>query len=220
MFWQKLPRQLQYPKTVILHRRDGTSWGFSIVGEFNHQTENMYQAPSCWGSVKRNTQCTFLFAHKRILKTLTYILYFSQGISRWAFRNSFFLSIRKGTFVTCYKSNISKITQSQTFPLKYFQNLSLRFSKKKHKRLSLFFLNFPGGAEPGSDRSPEPVHVLFVVPESPAWKDGKLKCGDRWHHHYHYHHDDPRFSSSWFIPTTILKSPTTKSPIQAGSAKK
>lgn len=67
MFWQKLPRQLQYPKTVILHRRDGTSWGFSIVG----------------------------------------------------------------------------------------------------------------GAEPGSDRSPEPVHVLFVVPESPAWKDGKLKCGDR-----------------------------------------
>ena len=38
---------------------------------------------------------------------------------------------------------------------------------------------FSGGAEPGSDRSPEPVHVLFVVPESPAWKDGKLKCGDR-----------------------------------------
>ena len=32
MFWQKLPRQLQYPKTVILHRKDGTSWGFSIVG--------------------------------------------------------------------------------------------------------------------------------------------------------------------------------------------
>ena len=27
-----------------------------------------------------------------------------------------------------------------------------------------------GGAEPGSDRSPEPVHVLFVVPESPAAK--------------------------------------------------
>jgi len=67
MYWQKLPRVLQYPKTVILHRRDGTSWGFSIVG----------------------------------------------------------------------------------------------------------------GAEPGSDRSPEPVHVLFVVPESPASKDGKLKCGDR-----------------------------------------
>ena len=67
MYWQKLPRVLQYPKTVILHRRDGTSWGFSIVG----------------------------------------------------------------------------------------------------------------GAEPGSDRSPEPVHVLFVVPESPAAKDRKLKCGDR-----------------------------------------
>lgn len=67
MYWQKLPRTLQYPKTVILHRRDGTSWGFSIVG----------------------------------------------------------------------------------------------------------------GAEPGSERSPEPVHVLFVVPESPAAKDGKLKCGDR-----------------------------------------
>ena len=27
-----------------------------------------------------------------------------------------------------------------------------------------------GGAEPGSNRSPEPVHVLFVVPESPAAK--------------------------------------------------
>ena len=46
MFWQKLPRQLQYPKTVILHRRDGTSWGFSIVGEFNQKTENMFLAPS------------------------------------------------------------------------------------------------------------------------------------------------------------------------------
>jgi len=67
MYWQKLPRALQFPKTVILHRRDGTSWGFSIVG----------------------------------------------------------------------------------------------------------------GAEPGGERSPEPVHVLFVVPESPAAKDGKLKCGDR-----------------------------------------
>jgi len=66
MYWQKLPRSLQYPKTVILHRRDGTSWGFSIVG----------------------------------------------------------------------------------------------------------------GSDPGSDRT-EPVHVLFVVPESPAAKDGKLKCGDR-----------------------------------------
>ena len=81
MFWQKLPRQLQYPKTVILHRRDGTSWGFSIVGEFNHQTENMYRARSCWGSVKRNTQCTFLFAHKRILKTLTYILFLTRNLS-------------------------------------------------------------------------------------------------------------------------------------------
>lgn len=67
MYWQKLPRGLQYPKTVILHRKDGTSWGFSIVG----------------------------------------------------------------------------------------------------------------GAEPGTDRPPEPIHVLFVVPESPAAKDGKLKCGDR-----------------------------------------
>jgi len=66
MYWQKLPRSLQYPKTVILHRRDGTSWGFSIVG----------------------------------------------------------------------------------------------------------------GADPGAERT-EPVHVLFVVPESPAAKDGKLKCGDR-----------------------------------------
>ena len=32
MFWQKLPRSLQYPKTVILHRRENASWGFSIVG--------------------------------------------------------------------------------------------------------------------------------------------------------------------------------------------
>ena len=32
MFWQKLPRCLQYPKTVILHRRENASWGFSIVG--------------------------------------------------------------------------------------------------------------------------------------------------------------------------------------------
>ena len=32
MYWQKLPRTLQYPKTVILHRRETASWGFSIVG--------------------------------------------------------------------------------------------------------------------------------------------------------------------------------------------
>lgn len=32
MYWQKLPRSLQYPKTVILHRRENASWGFSIVG--------------------------------------------------------------------------------------------------------------------------------------------------------------------------------------------
>ena len=32
MYWQKLPRHLQYPKTVILHRRQNASWGFSIVG--------------------------------------------------------------------------------------------------------------------------------------------------------------------------------------------
>lgn len=81
MFWQKLPRQLQYPKTVILHRRDGTSWGFSIVGEFSRQTENMCHARSCWGSVQRNTQCTFLFAHKRILKSLTYILFLTRNLS-------------------------------------------------------------------------------------------------------------------------------------------
>jgi hypothetical protein len=30
-----------------------------------------------------------------------------------------------------------------------------------------------GGAEPGSDRT-EPVHVLFVVPDSPAAKVGNL----------------------------------------------
>ena len=35
MFWQKLPRSLQYPKTVILHRREMASWGFSIVGGAN-----------------------------------------------------------------------------------------------------------------------------------------------------------------------------------------
>ena len=32
MYWQRLPRSLQYPKTVILHRRESASWGFSIVG--------------------------------------------------------------------------------------------------------------------------------------------------------------------------------------------
>ncbi len=32
MYWQKLPRSLVYPKTVILHRREDASWGFSIVG--------------------------------------------------------------------------------------------------------------------------------------------------------------------------------------------
>jgi len=32
MYWQRLPRSLQYPKTVILHRRERASWGFSIVG--------------------------------------------------------------------------------------------------------------------------------------------------------------------------------------------
>ena len=45
--------------------------------------------------------------------------------------------------------------------------------------VKILILQFLGGAEPGSDRSPEPVHVLFVVPDSPASKDGKLKCGDR-----------------------------------------
>ena len=44
---------------------------------------------------------------------------------------------------------------------------------------SLTSIRCLGGAEPGTDRSPEPVHVLFVVPESPASKDGKLRCGDR-----------------------------------------
>ena len=32
MYWQKIPRSLQYPKTVILHRKENASWGFSIVG--------------------------------------------------------------------------------------------------------------------------------------------------------------------------------------------
>ena len=31
MSWQKLQRVLHYPNIVILHRRYGTSWGFSIV---------------------------------------------------------------------------------------------------------------------------------------------------------------------------------------------
>ena len=48
-----------------------------------------------------------------------------------------------------------------------------------HKKGFFYSFSFPGtswgfsivgGAEPGSDRSPEPVHVLFVVPESPAAK--------------------------------------------------
>ncbi|GLH08152.1 Protein lap4 [Gryllus bimaculatus] len=32
LYWQKLPRCLQFPKTVILHRSPGASLGFSIVG--------------------------------------------------------------------------------------------------------------------------------------------------------------------------------------------
>ena len=76
MYWQKLPRTLQYPKTVILHRREAASWGFSIVG----------------GADGSNSS--------------------SNG----------------GTV-----------------------------------------------ANSGGPRAPEPIHVLFVVPESPAAKDGKLK---------------------------------------------
>lgn len=32
VYWQKLPRCLQFPKTVVLHRSPGSSLGFSIVG--------------------------------------------------------------------------------------------------------------------------------------------------------------------------------------------
>ncbi|XP_069692826.1 ligand of Numb protein X 2-like isoform X4 [Periplaneta americana] len=32
LYWQRLPRCLQFPKTVILHRSPGASLGFSIVG--------------------------------------------------------------------------------------------------------------------------------------------------------------------------------------------
>ncbi|XP_049804845.1 ligand of Numb protein X 2-like [Schistocerca nitens] len=32
VYWQKLPRCLQFPKTVVLHRIPGSSLGFSIVG--------------------------------------------------------------------------------------------------------------------------------------------------------------------------------------------
>ena len=57
MFWQKLPRQLQYPKTVILHRRDGTSWGFSIVGNIHNQTQ--FSRRIFFGTVKPN----WIFSH-------------------------------------------------------------------------------------------------------------------------------------------------------------
>ena len=40
MYWQKLPRNLQYPKTVILHRKEFASWGFSIVGGANEANAN------------------------------------------------------------------------------------------------------------------------------------------------------------------------------------
>ncbi len=64
MYWQKLPRRwerkahsfhseptpydiiillfhsLQFPKTVILHRRERASWGFSIVGGAGDATSN------------------------------------------------------------------------------------------------------------------------------------------------------------------------------------
>jgi hypothetical protein len=35
-----------------------------------------------------------------------------------------------------------------------------------------------GGADAGGNRPPEPIHVLFVVPESPAAKDAKLKWAE------------------------------------------
>ena len=49
MYWQKLPRHLQYPKTVILHRRENASWGFSIVGgagEANVVSSSSSQRPT------------------------------------------------------------------------------------------------------------------------------------------------------------------------------
>lgn len=80
MFWQKLPRSLQYPKTVILHRREHASWGFSIVG---------------------------------------------------------------GADVAAGGGNSN------------------------------------AGVGGGVGARTEPIHVLFVVPDSPAAKDAKIKCGDR-----------------------------------------
>jgi len=82
MYWQKLPRSLQYPKTVILHRKEFASWGFSIVGGAPDTN-----ASDNGGSGNANNR--------------------------------------------------------------------------------------------GNPTAIEPIHVLFVVPESPAAKDAKLKCGDR-----------------------------------------
>ena len=98
MFWQKLPRQLQYPKTVILHRRDGTSWGFSIVGAFLHQTTNTYYSPSCWGSVQKKCSMHFPICPQKNLRNADIYFIFQKESRYIALRNSFFLSITKGSW--------------------------------------------------------------------------------------------------------------------------
>ena len=90
-FIQFILQVLQYPKTVILHRRDGKCFTYP---------SNFFQPP-----------VTSPISNQE----------------RWALSNSFSTGTSWGFSIV-------------------------------------------GGAEPGSDRSPEPVHVLFVVPESPAAK--------------------------------------------------
>jgi len=46
MYWQKLPRHLQYSKTVILHRGQNTSWGFSITAGSDGSIHVLFIAPN------------------------------------------------------------------------------------------------------------------------------------------------------------------------------
>ena len=56
MYWQRLPRTLQYPKTVILHRREAASWGFSIVGGADASNGVISSGVESNGNVRTTTE--------------------------------------------------------------------------------------------------------------------------------------------------------------------
>ena len=102
---------------------DSPLWVSSILKQ-----KSCCQPRGCWRSVqRRNTQCTFLFAHKRILKTLTYILYFSQGISRIS------MSLQCSEIVSFYQSERNFCNM-----LRHFKDHSLKLFSKIFHDLSPF----------------------------------------------------------------------------------